>query len=36
MTTATTNTPISHADDAGFRAWGAELSGMLAAVGLVQ
>ena len=36
MATATTNTPIDHTTDAGFRAWGSELSGMLADVGLVQ
>jgi hypothetical protein len=36
MTTATTNTPISNAATANFRAWGLEFNTQLAAVGLTQ
>lgn len=33
MATSFTNTPIDHTSDAGFRAWGSELSGQLTSVG---
>lgn len=33
MATSFTNTPIDHTGDAGFRAWGSELSGQLGSVG---
>jgi hypothetical protein len=36
MTTSTYSTVIDHSNDAGFRAWGSELSTALSAVGLVQ
>ena len=36
MTTQSWNTNLSHANDAGFRAWGLEVSTRLAAIGLVQ
>jgi hypothetical protein len=36
MTTATTNTPVSNAASANFRAWGLEMNTQLAAVGLTQ
>lgn len=36
MTTATWNTVVDHSSDAGFRAWGSELSAKLAAIGLIQ
>lgn len=36
MTTQTWTTAVAHASDADFRAWGSELSGKLAAAGLVQ
>lgn len=36
MTTQSWNTPITHTNDAQFRAWGSELSARLAAIGLVQ
>lgn len=36
MTTASWSTVLDHTNDAGFRAWGAELSAKFAAVGMVQ
>lgn len=36
MTTQTWTTAVAHASDTDFRAWGSELSGKLAAAGLVQ
>lgn len=36
MTTHITNTPISHLDDAGFRAWISEIHNSLLTVGLIQ
>lgn len=36
MTTASWSTVVDHTSDVGFRAWGSELSGKLAAVGMVQ
>jgi len=36
MTTASWSTVLDHTSDAGFRAWGSELSGKFSAVGMVQ
>ena len=36
MTTSTVTSPIDHSNTTGFRAWGSEFNGQLAAVGLVQ
>jgi hypothetical protein len=36
LTTQSWNTPLNHSTDAGFRAWGSEMSAKLAAIGLVQ
>lgn len=36
MATSFTNTPIDHTSDAGFRAWGSELSGQIGSVGTIS
>lgn len=36
MTTASWSTPVDHTSDAGFRAWGSELKGKFALVGMIQ